>query len=165
MAFANNPRIGVTGNGQSPEIRYGWYEANSSAFKAGELVKLAGNATTGGVTTLTAGAGAILIMGIAQKDGTNVSSGNIEIPVMIIRPDDELIMKCTASGTAKLSNLFYPGKKYGLYVGSNIWYADYDDTTNDAVMFVEPIYDADGDATYWGKFKLIPAAAQIGIGV
>jgi len=161
--WANNPRLGATHNGESGEIRYGWYEANTQSFKAGQLVYLAGDATTGGVTADATDSAAI--MGIAMKDATNVSSGNIEIPVMIIYPDDELIMKCTASGTAKLSNLFYPGKKYGLYVGSNIWYADYDDTTNDAVMFVEPIYDVTGTSTYWGKFKLIPAAAQIGIGV
>jgi len=164
MAFTNNPRIGKSHDGGSPEIRYGWYESNTQSFKAGQFVVLAGDATTGGVAVCASNA--VLVMGIAMKDATNVSSGNIEIPVMIVYPSDELIMKCTATATAKLSNLFYPGKKYGIYVASNVVYADYDNTASyDCVEFIEPIYDADGDATYWGKFKLIPAAAQIGIGV
>jgi len=163
MAFTNNPRIGATHNGQSPEIRYGWYEVNSSDFKAGQLVYLAGNATTGGVTHCETDA--TVIMGIAMKDATNVSSGNIEIPVMIIYPDDELIMRCRSGATDTLASAFYPGKKYGVILASNIIYVDQAEVTTTVVEFVEPIYDATGTSTYWGKFKLLPAAAQIGIGV
>jgi len=164
MAFANNPRKGRTFNGESGDFRYGWYESNSQSFKKGQWVVLAGDATTGGVSVCASNA--VLVMGIAQADATNVSSGNTEIPVDVIHTDDEIIMKCTASGTAKLSTLFYPSKKYGIYVSGNIVYADYDNTASyDCVMFVEPIYDVTGSGTYWGKFKLIPAAAQIGIGI
>src|SRR3989304_4568545 len=165
MAFNVNPRIGRTRSGLASRILFGRYETNSSTFKAGQWVKDDGDAAPGTACITVVASDGTSVLGIAQKDATNVTSGNIEIPIMEIQAGDELIMPTTATGTAKASNLFLTAKKYGLYVASNIVYADYDDTTNDCVIFKAPIYDANGDATFWGIFELLPAAAQAGIGV
>jgi hypothetical protein len=165
MAFNVNPRIGRTRTGLVPRIIYGRYETNSSSFKAGQWVVDDGDAAPGTACITAVATSGTLVLGIAMKDATSVTTGNIEIPVMEINPGDELIMPCTASGTDKSSASFLTSKKYGLYVASNIVYADYDNTTNDAVEFKAPIYAGDGSTTSWGLFELIPASAELGIGV
>lgn len=69
-------------------------EANSQSFVEGDLVVL--NAA-GDISLATAGV-ANQILGIARKAATNVTSGNIFIPVEVIRPYD--VWECNyASGT------------------------------------------------------------------
>ena len=165
MAFNVNPRLGRLRTGLAPRIIYGRYETNSSSFKAGQWVVDDGDAAPGTACITAVASDGTLVLGIAMKDATNVTTGNVEIPVMEINPGDEIIMPCTASGTAKSSALFLTSKKYGLYVASNIVYADYDDTSNDAVAFKAPIYAGNGDTTSWGIFELIPADSELGIGV
>ena len=165
MAFNVNPRIARTATGLAPRIIFGRYETNSSSFKAGQFVVDDGDAAPGTACITVVGTSGTLVLGTAMKDATNVTTGNIEIPITEIQPGDELIMPTTASGTAKKSNLFLTSKNYGLYVSSNIVYADYDNTTNDCVIFKQPVYDANGDSTYWGIFQLRPASSELGIGV
>jgi hypothetical protein len=165
MAFNVNPRIGRTADGQAPRIIYGNYETNSLSFKKGEWVLCDGDAAPGTANITGVVTSGTLVLGIAMKDATNVTTGNIEIPVMEIRAGDEIYMPCVAGTTAAKSNTFYPSKNYGLYVGGNIVYANSSDTTTDCVIFKEPIYDANGDSTYWGIFQLRPASSQLGIGV
>jgi hypothetical protein len=163
MAFNVNPRFGKI-LGTMPRIIYGRYETNSSSFKAGQWVVDDGDAAPGTACITVVSTSGTLVLGIAMKDATNVTTGNIEIPVMEIRPGDELIMPCTASGTATSSATFLTSKKYGLYVSGNVVYADYDNTSNDCVEFKEPIYTTAGGTTTWGVFELIPACAELGIG-
>jgi hypothetical protein len=165
MAFNVNPRIGKTASGQAPRIIYGRYETNSLSFKAGMWVLDDGDVAPGTACITGVVTSGTLVLGIAMKDATNVTTGNIEIPVMELRPGDEIYMPCVAGTTAAKSNTFLTQKRYGLYVSSTAVYANSSNTTDDIVLFKEPIYDANGDSTYWGLFELFPAGAQVGIGV
>jgi hypothetical protein len=163
MAFINNPRHGKTVSGGAPRIVYGLKEANSQSFKAGQLVYDAGSAAGGQITACASDASAIL--GIAMKDATNVSSGNIEIPVALIEDGDEIFIKITNGGTLTASTTPLTLKNYALYVASNICYMDYADTGNDSIIFLEPVYDQLGAATYWGKVRFLPSVLQVHVGV
>jgi hypothetical protein len=160
MAFEPNPRLGKTIHGMD-RILMGFKEANSQTFKKGQLVYPT-SAATGALTACASDA--TLVLGRALVDATNVSSGNIEIPVEAWYPGDEVIMPCTSGGTATASSSFYPGTAYGLYVASNICYADLADTTNELFVFLEPIANADGSTSYWGRFTP-KAVVAIGTGV
>jgi hypothetical protein len=160
MAFINNPRHGRAAGGAIPRIIFGAKEANSQSFKAGQLVYL----NSGAVTVVADGGTAV--MGIAMKDATNVSSGNIEIPIMVIEPGDSIIARIYNSNTSAhvLSSSPVQGVNYGIVSVSNVTYVNYYNTTNDVFVFIEPVYDQLGVATYWGKFKLISAASQVTVG-
>jgi len=132
-----------------PEVVYGLLEADSQSFKAGELVYL-----SSGAVTVYAGRDAP-VFGIALKDGTNVTSGNTEIPVALIRPDDMVLIQVEdGSGNLEASNTTcVPGTAYDIIVSSNHHRIDSSDTTNPAFVFVGEVLDATGAATYWGKFR------------
>lgn len=161
--FAVNPSIMFCASGQVPEIRYGLKEANSQTFKAGQLVYLAAGAAGGQVTVCPNDATRIL--GIAQKDATNVTTGNIEIPVMVIKPGDQLKIKVRSGATDTLSNTLYEGLRYGTILASNVHYLNAAETSTDVFVFLSPIYDGGGDATYWAKVNVISAVLQDGYGV
>jgi len=162
MAFGPNPRILARAGKGIPDIIDTMKEANSSTFKAGQLVYSAGSGTTGPITVCASDA--VVILGIAQKDGTNVSSGNIAIPVEVIRPGDRLAIQCydTSDAAVKLASAFYPGLAYGLVVASNVCYVDYDETTADAFIFIEPLDTV--NYPYWGIFEPKGSVCQVGIG-
>ena len=151
-----NPRI-LPNSGAVPEIVYGLYEGNSQSFKAGQFVYLSSGAVTAVPT------GNYSVFGIAQKDATNVSSGNIEIPVQRIRPDDVvLIQVCNNSGTLEAANTTcVPGKSYDLkLVSTNLDYVNSADVTNPSVIFISEVLDGAGAATYWGRFTFLHAENQ-----
>lgn len=158
MAFKNNPKITSTGTDTLPVMIHELLEANSMSFKKGEFVY-----SNAGAITNVASAG-VVVLGIAAKDATNVTSGNIAIPVTIIKPEYEFIMRITNNGTDTLSSTPTEGKAYGLYVASNVVYADVNNTTNDAVVFQRPVYDATGAATYWGYFRMLATVCQMATG-
>ncbi len=144
-----NPRV-VPSDGCVPQITNRYSEANSQSFKAGEFVYF----VSGAVTVATDG-GDAPIAGIALKDGTNVSSGNIVIPVQIINQDDDVYVQVDdGSGNLEAANTTcVPGVAYDVSVSSNHWTVSSNDTTNPKFVFVEALLDANGDATYWGRFK------------
>ena len=163
MAFSTNPRILARAGKGIPDIIDTMKEVNSAAFKAGELVYAAASGTTGAITVCASDA--TLILGIAQKDATNVSSGNIVIPVEVIRPGDRLAIQCydTSDAAVKLASTFYPGKAYGLVVASNVHYVDFDEITADAFIFIEPLDTV--NYPYWGIFEPKVTVCQVGYGV
>ncbi len=143
---AKQPR--VTPKHGVGRIVYGNLEADSQTFKAGTPVYL----NSGAVTICTDGGGGFT--GIAQKDATNVSSGNIEIPVMICDIEDEALVYVTNNGTDTAASGLTPGESYDWYVDSDsVFYADANDTTG-PLVFIEEINDSAGASTYWGRFRV-----------
>lgn len=144
-----NPRVQAT-SGKVPQILHGYLEANSQSFKAGQFVYV-----NSGAVTVSAD-GDVPVMGIALADATNVSASNATIPVQVLGPDDEvLIQVCTSAGALEAANTTCkPGKAYDLQtVSTNLHYIDSSDTTNPKFIFLGPVYDAAGSATYWGRFR------------
>ena len=141
------------------EVVYGFKEANSQSFKAGQLVLFnSGVAAAASDATTT-------LLGIALKDATNVTSDNIEIPIYPIYSDDDWMIQTTATGTATASSSFTSGLRYGLYVASNVAYLDYDETTSDACIFKEPIYRAStSTGIYWAQVRFIAANCYLQVG-
>ena len=144
-------------NGSMPTILYGINEANSQTFKAGHLVR-----NNSGIA-LDAG-GDAPVLGIALKDATNVSSGNIEIPVMIIDPEDIVVFTvATNADVAQAANTTCAiGTSYD--TNASVAYPSYidsSDTGNPAWRFQGAVYDAAGNATNRGYFRLAPAETQV----
>ena len=159
MALAANGHVVSTGSsGMLPRIQPNLLEANNMSFEAGELVwSNAGAITVISGTPFTAAE----ILGFAQKAGTNVTSGNIAIPVVVIHPTDLVKMPTTASGTALTTTTnFTVGNGYGIYVASNVHYVDYDEGTEVCVIFEEHCKTPSGAFTGWGLFRFIPAVCQ-----
>ena len=154
MAFATNPKIVGTPSGELPEIIHDLLEADSMSFATGELIY----SNDGAITNCADDA--VVILGIAQKAATNVSSGNIEIKVEQILPSYRVRMLISTGGTAGSSSNMTVGNAYGLDVTSNVWTADYGDTDNDAVVFKSHCYDAAGNKTNYGVFQFLPAVCQ-----
>lgn len=144
------PRI--VKNDSIAEIAYGITEANSQSFKAGALVKY----SSGVAALVTATSAAQAVLGIAQKDATNVTSGNIEIPVQLVSATDTLLIRVSSDGTAALSSTLTPLTDYGIHVDTNgVATLDSSETTNVSLVFIEPVYDVNGDATYWAKCRVM----------
>ena len=146
-----NPKVQGT-SGKVGQILHGYLEANSQSFKAGQFVYI-----NSGAVTVTAD-GATPVMGIALADATNVSTGNATIPVQVLGLDDEvLIQVCTSAGVLQASNTTCkPGIGYDLQtVSTNLHYIDSSDVTNMKFVYLGPVKDATGTATYWGRFRPI----------
>lgn len=143
-------------NGSMPTILYGVNEANSQSFKAGQLVY-----NNSGITLYAGGDAPVL--GIALKDATNVTSGNVEIPVMLIDPEDIVVFTvATSADVPEAANTTCAiGTDYDTNTGASYpSYIDSSDTTNGCFRFQGPVYDADGTASNRGYFRLLPAEAQ-----
>jgi hypothetical protein len=138
-------------------------EANSQSFKAGELVY-----SNAGAVTLAVTGASTLIWGRALTDATNVSSGNITIPVEILSMGDELQMKVSSDSTIAnfqaANTTCAQGVSYDIVVASNIWFVDSSDTAQPAVVFIDAIYDSAGAATDVGRFRPLASVLQVGVG-
>jgi hypothetical protein len=147
-----NPQIQMT-SGKVPQILHGYNEgASSQTFKAGQFVYLAAGAVT------VSADGDVPVMGIALADATTTSSASavVEIPVQVLSNDDEvLIQVCTSAGVLEASNTTCtPGKAYDLQtVSTNLHYIDSSDVTNPKFIYLGPVLDGSGAATYWGRFR------------
>ena len=135
-----------------PEILHGWYEANSQTMYAGEFCMSSVSAST----IIPATTGDVEILGIALRAATNVTSGNVEIPVQLIDQDDEIYMRVTNNSgvledvdtTCKL------GLAYDILVTSNAHTINSSDTTNPKFIYLGPRLDVNGDKVlYWGRFR------------
>ena len=144
-------------NGSVPYIQYGILEANSQSFKAGHFVYL-----VSGAATLYPG-GDLPLYGIALKDATNVSTGNIEIPIHVIVPGDLVAINvATSADVLEAANTTcVPGVSYDTNAASSYpSYIDSSDTTNPCFRFLGEINDSTGAASTRGLFQLVPAEAQ-----
>lgn len=152
----NQPRLAQSNGGSVPKIQYGILEDNSKSFKAGVLVDLTSGACDSIDTDATA------VYGIALKDSTNTSSGNIEIPIQVITPSDELYMRVRSGASDALANTAAPGTAYGIIVdaSTDVAYMDTADTSNDVVVFQGELLDSTGASTYWARVRLLDTASQ-----
>jgi len=158
-ANSNDPRMPyVVPQGDTiPRIWYGISEANSQSFKAGNFVYLDTAAAT-----LYPG-GDHPLFGIALKDATNVSSGNIEIPIMQVTPDDVVsITVATSADVPEAADTTCAiGTSYDTNAGTTISsMIDSSDTTHPCFRYQGPQYNADGSVSNRGYFRLVPAEAQ-----
>lgn len=138
------------------EIVYGFTEANSQSFYAGQLVLFSSGVAAAASDATTT------LLGIAMKDATNVSSANIEIPIYPIYPDDTWLIHCVATGTAKLASAYTQGTRYGLYVASNVAHLDYDETSSDSCIVIEPVDTT--NKPYWMQVRFILANCYFSVG-
>lgn len=133
------------------KIIHGYLEANNQSFKAGSPVYFNAGAVTASV------GGTTPVAGFAMVAGTNVSSGNIEIPVMVPLADSELYIQVSSGGTleATADTTCTPGVAYDMVLDSNSEYATLDsaDTTNPVFVFIEAVKDVNGDSTTWAKCR------------
>jgi len=141
-----NPQ--VTSHYGVPQIIPARTEAVSTNFKAGELVYYAAGAPT--VVTVST-----KVNGIALVDSTNASPGTASVPVQLIGPEDEVLVRVAsdASGTLALASTLQAGNDYAVASVSNLVYIVGNDTTGGQFVFVAPVLDAAGNSTYWGRFK------------
>jgi hypothetical protein len=139
-------------------IVYGSLEANSQTFKAGSPVY----SNAGAITV--AAVGDVPFLGIAMKDATNVTSGNVEIPVMLITGENTVACYVQdGSGNLEAANTTcVAGTAYDWEVDATDSYfaIDSSDTTNPKMVFLQAIYDVNGDATYQGLFKPLNTEVQ-----
>jgi hypothetical protein len=144
-------------NGSAPTIVYGLLEEDSQTFKAGQFVYLVGDDVT-----LYPG-GDLPLYGIAMKDATNVTSGNVEIPVQVITPEDIVLINVATSADVleAADTTCVIGTDYDTNTGASYpSYIDSSDTTNGCFRYQGPVLDVNGDATSRGYFRLLPAEAQ-----
>ena len=150
------PYVVPRGN-EVPTIVYGHLEANSQTFVVGNFVYL-----NSGAVTLYPG-GDLPLFGIAMKDATNVTSGNAEIPIQVITPDDVVsITVATSADVPEVCNTTCAVMtNYDTNAGTTITsMIDSSDITNACFRFQGPQYDSNGDATTRGYFRLIAAECQ-----
>jgi hypothetical protein len=163
MAYPNNPRILSCGDKGIPHI-VNIYEANSQSFLVGQLVYDSGASANGAATVVPSDGTSIL--GIAQTAATNVTSAHETIDVEVIKPGDRVAIRCydTSDTAVKAASNFLKGKSYGLVLASNLYYIDFDETTADACVFIEPLDTV--NYPYWAIVQFLPAVLQhTGIGV
>ena len=153
------PRV-VSADGGIPPI-YKFTEANSMSFKAGSVVDF-----TGGGVTAVADAETRL-GGIAMKDATTVSTGNIEIPVQVWKTGDRVDMLCVTNASSDVevaASSFSQGQTYAIAVdGNGVCAADLATThaSTEELVFIQPVYDSNGDSTNRGIFVLEGGAANL----
>lgn len=145
------PRI-IGPNGATPT--YDFPEGGSTqTFKAGTPVKL----SSGQAVIATDGTTGLL--GIAQEtaSGTQTTMRKVQV----VRPHtDYIIAHCVNAGTAALASTFTVATAYDFYVDSDsVFHADAGATDGPILIFVQPIYDVNGDSTYWGIFQLLAGQA------
>ena len=151
------PRITVSGSSM-PRILQGNLEANSQTFKAGHFVYL----NSGAVTYYPGGD--IPVAGVALKDATNVTSGNIAIPILALEPGMEVYIQTATSGDVleDCNTTCVVGVAYDTNADvTKPSYIDSSDTTNGCFVFLGPLYDALGDVDSWGRFMVSALENQV----
>jgi len=147
---ALQPRI-VTRDGCIPEILK-FKEELTQSFKAGTPVKLDGGECE------IATDGTVGFLGIAMEDASGDTDAVIH--VQVVRPGDRIIARVTNNGTDALPTTLVQGQAYGWYADADsVFYVDANDDAVHILYYNAPVYDANGDSTYWGYFSLVPAQA------
>jgi len=153
------PRIRATASGGVPEIRK-FPEAATQSYKAGALVYL--DATNGRITLC--GDSATLIAGIVQENASGTAT--TMQAVQLIKPGDEVVFRCYDASDAaeKSSSNFKAGFTYDIEEIDGVAYAELDSehATTEELIFICPVYDANGDATNDGVFQVEAVACNFG---
>ena len=139
---------------------YKFKEAASQSYKAGALVYLD---ATNGLVTLVGDSGT-LIAGIAQEDASGTTSTAAH--VQIIRPGDRVYFTCYDASDAaeKAASNFKAGFTYDIEEISGVAYAEFDSghATSEELIFIQPVYDANGTSTNVGIFQVEATALNFG---
>jgi len=145
--------VGVPGS--VPSVLYGVLEANSQTFKAGCLVYI-----TSGTVAVAAEGGPIA--GIALKDATNVTSGNVEIPILVAYPGTEWeINVSNGSGVVENSNTTaVVGGVYDIEVTNGSVTLASDDSTGAQFVVLKHILDTNGSNTPKALVRQIVSESQ-----
>lgn len=115
----------------APRVVTGLLEADSQDFEVNDLVYLNAGAVT------ECGADPILIAGFALAPATNVTSGNTEIPIEVIRPGDVYLMNLYhATAASAVRSGVSIGTKYEIVQHADGWAVDMAATTNPRVVIV-----------------------------
>ena len=130
-------------------------EKAGQSFKAGCPLKL--TTTAGTVEIVTAAACGFV--GIALEDASGVTSA--EIKVQICRPDTPIVARVSSGGTLEVpSTAMITGVAYDLYLDANsVVTVDSASPGNATLIYERPIFDVNGDETYWGIFRILPGQA------
>ena len=148
-----------TGADSCPSRVEGNLEANSQQFKVGELVYL----NSGAVTACADDT--VLIMGIAEEAGTNVSSGNIAIPISVIKPGYLVKLPVINNATACTTENFVKGLSYGFNVTvGTASYVDLSEVTTTCATFMRHCQKPNGDYTIYGLFCIDADSCQFSKG-
>ena len=162
MAFANNPKLVSTLAGDAGELSHTNVGTGTSAFLEGEIVKC-----TSGVITVAKTSDGLMtettVWGQALQDDGAAAT---EVQVQLIYPWQVWKIKLSASGVANTAASFTKGKAYGLYLSSNVWYADSDGAAQDQVVYMGPAPSGTESATTatWGLFRFSAINCQTIIG-
>ena len=139
---------------------YSFPEAASQSYKAGALVYL--DATNGRITIV--GDSGTLIAGVVLEDATGVTSTSQK--VQIIRPGDRLYVRCwdDSDGAEVAASTLKAGFTYDIELISGVAYAEFDSGHADTeeLLFIQPVYDANGDSTNVGIFQVETTALNFG---
>jgi hypothetical protein len=125
-------------------------EIDSASFAANELVTL-----SGGYATIAADDG---IFGVAMKASTNVTTGNITIPIQVIEPGQVWIMQ--SNTTTAVTQV---GEDYGLTWTTGSQAVDIADTTTPQVR-IEKLDPRDGATTGAGGRVHVKFCSDVLIG-
>jgi len=126
-------------------------EANSQTFVAGDLVYL-----NSGAVTLATTSQETQLFGVALKAGTNVTTGNANIPVCVIAPETLFIAQLDTT-----TAVAYAGEDYGLNYTSGSMSVDLGDTSSTSVR-IEKLDTRDAVGTSGGRvvIRFQPATMQ-----
>lgn len=136
-------------------------EANSQTFYVGDLVYLSSGAVT------ECGSDPSTILGIALRASTNVTSGNVQIPVLVLDSNTEFSMSLyhATAASATLSDKTKIGyASYGIAQNANgKWVVDIADTSNSRVVITDyPIEnEALGDIYMQVMCQVLAANQQV----
>lgn len=155
MAFNTSFKFVRAADGGLPMIR-SYKEASSESFVAGDLVYLSSGAVT------VCADDATVIMGIAMKAATSVTTGHTDIPVLVIRPGDEFAVRTTSGATLTACTTANVGIPYGVeLISAGSWGVDTGSGSADAFIINRILYDPDGTQMgYWVQGTFYPNALQ-----
>ena len=145
------PRI-VTPGGV-PEV-YTFKEGSTQTYVAGMPVKLSSGVVVVATDSTTG------FLGIVQEDASGVASTAAH--VQVVQPSrDRVLALVTSGGTDALASTLTVGEAYDFYMDSSVglFYVDAADSSGGTLIFVQPVYDVNGDSTYWGIFELLAGQA------
>jgi len=161
MAAKSWDKLQPTARGAGGEVLpvYKFPEAASQSYKAGAVVEL----VAGKVTACDNGAARIL--GIVQQDASGTT--DTDAYVEVFRPGDLIEMGCVdaaATDVLVAASGLKAGYTYAVAInGDGVCNADLntENALTEELVFVQPIYDVNGDSTYRGVFVLESLAPNL----
>ena len=161
MAYGSNPKLANPGAGKCEVLNRNLTGVGTIGFLKGEMVY-----SNAGVATVI-GSGAVtgnLIFG--QSLITDTTAVGQVTPCKVVSSDQLWKIKLINNGTAAFASAFTVGTSYGMYVASNVHYADqYVTSTYCMVRYVEPALQpgdaADGSDCSWGLFRFLDAVCEV----